>query len=956
MNTDLIVRLCIGASLTALTVGAADAQHAGSATGESAPVQSTLDPSSVTEVVVTGSRIQREGYIAPTPVTTLDSEDLIRKAPSNIPDGLNQLPQFQGSINQNQQADAGASKVRSGNYLDIRALGSQRVLILMNGRRVPPTSSNGATDANLIPQMLVKRVDLVTGGASAAYGSDAVSGVVNFVLDDKFEGLKMIAQGGTSSASDDDSYKFGGAYGGSFVDDRLNVLLSAERYHSDGITDRASRFTSSGENTESALTIGGFGTAAQPYYYIGNAHFTTSTFGGLITSGPLVNQQFAADGTLRPFQAGTPIPGRPGYGIGGEGIVNISKNRTGAPSLTTNQLFGSIAYALTDGVTVFADASYDTGSNEDLNSSPSSPGSGTVIFAGNAFLNPAVSSLLAPGSSFQMNRGIREWAANPQSQKSRSTIVNAGFKGEIAERFPWNLYYTRGATRFDTASYQIDNRKFFAAVDAVRNASGQIVCNVTITNPGLMDDCVPLNLFGEGSASQAARNYVHGTSRWHTDNKMDIVAADISGEPFSLWAGPVSLAVGAEYRHQSIVQTSNGDPAVPFSFAGIRGVTTANHYAHVNVGTGAGSYTVKEVFGEVAVPILKDSAVGNLDLNGAVRYTDYSTSGSVTTWKVGASYEPVRDIRFRGTLSQDIRAPSLFELFAGRQQTTSPLTDLHTSVSSATNVISSGNPDLDPEVAKTITAGIVLSPSFLPGFNMSVDYYSIRIEDAIAQPFTYIQMADLCERSNGTSAVCGQIIRPFGFDNRTAANFPTEVRLQNLNLARTRTSGFDIESSYRHSLGDGVLGMRLIGTRLLHYKQQNSAESPVVDFAGNADFIQGFYPLPLPAWRGNLELSYSNSGLLVSAQERYIGSFNKSDQFVHQINRVPETFYTDLSISYRMDGAQFKPELFATVNNVFDQDGRLFLISPVPGLNIPTARSIYDIVGRYFTLGVRVQM
>jgi outer membrane receptor protein involved in Fe transport len=826
----------------------------------------------------------------------------------------------------------------------------------MNGRRVPPTSSNGATDTNLIPQMLVNRVEVVTGGASAAYGSDAVSGVVNFVLDEKFEGLKLIAQSGTSSEGDDDSYKFGGAFGGSAFDDRVHVLLSAERYHSDGIEDRSSRFTSSGENTQSALTTGGFGTVAQPYYYVGNAHSTTSTFGGLITSGPLANQQFAADGTLRPFQAGTPIPGRPGYGINGEGIVNPSEGRTGAPSLTTNQVFGHVAYDVADAVTIFADASYATGSNKDFNSSPSSPGSGTVIFAENTFLNPAVSTLLAPGTSFRMNRALRDWAVDPQSQESRSTIVNAGFKGEIAGKFAWDLYYTRGDSRFDTAAYQFDNRKFFAAIDAVRNASGQIVCNVTITNPGLMDDCVPLDIFGEGSGSQAARNYVHGTSQWHADNKMDVVAADISGEPFSLWAGPVALAVGVEYRHQSIVQTSNADPAKPISFDGIRGVTITNHYSGVNVGTGAGAYTVKEAFGEVAVPILKDSAVGNLDLNGALRYTDYSTSGSVTTWKVGGSYEPVSDIRFRGTLSQDIRAPSLFELFAGRQQTTSPLTDLHTSTSSTTNVISSGNPELDPETARTLTAGVVLSPSFWPGFNMSIDYYNIRIEDAIAQPFTYIQMADLCERSNGTSEVCGQIIRPFGFDNRTSANFPTEVRLQNLNLARTRTSGFDVEASYRTALGSGTLGMRLIGTRLLHYKQQNSPESPVLDFAGNADFIQGFYPLPLPEWRGNFELNYSNGELLVSAQERYIGSFHKSDQFVHQINSVPETFYTDLNLSYRFAARHVKPELFVTVNNVFDQDGRLFLISPVPGLNIPTARSVYDIVGRYFTVGVRVQM
>lgn len=953
MKSARLAGLCLGASLATLSVAVHAQVAAPPADGQESATGDESGPT-VEQILVTGSRIQKQGYNAPTPLTVLNSEELVRKAPSNVPDALNQLPQFQGSINQNMQADTGSSKVRSGNYLDIRALGAQRVLILMNGRRVPPTSSNGATDANLIPQMLIRRVDVVTGGASAAYGSDAVSGVVNFVLDDQFKGLKLNAQTGVSTYGDNSSHKFGGAFGHSFLDNRLHVIASAEYYHSDGITNRSSRETSSGESTLSGMTIGGSGTAAAPYYYVGNAHLNSQTFGGLITSGPLANQQFAAGGTLVPFNAGTAIPGRPGYGIGSDGVIFPSVGRTGAPTLTTKQLFGRLSYEVASGTTAFVEASYNTGRNTDRNSSPGSPGTGTVIFAENAFLQPSVSSLLAPGSSFRMNRNFRDWATDESEQKSRNLIINAGINGEVGGA-KWELYYTHGYSRFETNSYQIENRKFFAAVDAVRNASGQIVCRITISNPGLMDNCVPLNIFGEGSSGQAAIDYVHGTSQWQATNKMDLVAANISAEPFSLWAGPVSIAVGAEYRRQSILQTSNGNPAVPVDQTGIRGTTTANRFASVNVGVGAGSYNVKEAYGEVAVPLARDSAIGNLDLNGAVRYTDYSTSGSVTTWKIGASYEPVPDVRFRGTLSQDIRAPSLFELFAGKQQTTSPLTDLHTGQSSATNVISSGNTELKPEVARTMTVGAVFSPRFLPGFNLSIDYFRIRIKDAIAQPFTYIQMADLCELSNGTSELCAQIIRPFGFDNRTPANFPTEIRLQNLNLARTKVEGMDIEASYRTPALGGTLGVRMVASRLFHYRQQNSSISPVVDFAGNADFIQGFYPLPLPKWRGNFELSYVSDGFNVSVQERYIGGFHKSDQFVHAINKVPATYYTDFNIGYRLSDVPAQPELYMTVNNVFNQKGRLFLISPLAGLNIPTARSVYDIVGRYFTVGVKTR-
>jgi len=955
-----LFQLCAGVGLAALAVAGqaqpADTGSAGAAAQPANAAQDTADAASQSDIIVTGSRIQRQGYTAPTPLTVLNSDDLIRKAPSNVPDALNQLPQFQGSINQNMQTDTGSSKVRSGNYLDIRALGPQRVLILMNGRRVPPTSSNGATDTNLIPQMLISRVDVVTGGASAAYGSDAVSGVVNFVLDDKFQGLKLNAQSGVSTYGDDASYKFGAAFGHAFMDDRLHVVASAEYYHSDGITDRSSRHTSSGENSLTGMTIGGFGTPASPYHYVSGAHLNFTTFNGVVTStGLFAGQQFRQNGTLTAFNAGTPIPGRAGYGLNSDGIIFPSGGRTGAPTLTTTQIFGHVDYDVTDNVNFFVDGSFNKGENTSTNATSSTPGSGAIIFAGNAFLDPSVASQMPAGSRFTVARSFHEWPLNPESQKSRNFILNTGFTGELGSGTKWEVYYTHGFSRFDTHAYQLNNQKFFAATDAVRNASGRIVCNITITNPGLMDDCVPLNIIGEGTSDPAAIAYVHGTSHWQAINRMDLVAANISAEPFSLWAGPVSIAVGGEYRHQSIAQTSNADPAVPVAFTGLRGVTTSNLYAGVNVGTGGGSYNVKEIYGEVALPLLKDSAIGDLDFNGAARYTDYSTSGTVTTWKVGGSYQPIPDIRFRGTYSQDIRAPSLFELFAGKQQTTSPLTDRHTNTSSVTNVISSGNPNLKPEIARTLTLGAVLSPRFAPGLNLSVDFYRISIKDAIAQPFTYIQMADLCETSGGTSELCAQIIRPLPYSNTSAANFPTEIHLQNLNLARSKVSGLDFEANYRRPFANGTLGFHLIASRLFHYNQQNSSLSPEFDFAGNADFIQGFYPLPLPKLRGNFDVSYTSDTFSVSVQERYIGSFNKSDQFVWIDNKVRATFYTDFNIGYRVQQVPGQPELYMTVNNLFNQKGRLFLVSPVSGLNIPTARSIYDIVGRYFTVGIKAK-
>jgi iron complex outermembrane receptor protein len=933
------------------SVAPAETGAAVPASAENQPSATAQGDSGAADIVVTGSRIVRAGYNAPTPVTVLQADQLTKTAPSNIPDALNQLPQFQGSISQNAQADTGASKVRSGNYLDIRALGPQRVLILEDGRRVPPTSSNGSTDTNLIPQLLVDRVDVVTGGASAAYGSDAVSGVVNFILNKNFTGLKGNIQSGVSTYGDDSSYKAGLAFGTGFFDNRLHVIASAERYHSDGIDNRASRYTSSGQNIFSQETIGGLGTAASPYFYVGNAKSTTSALGGYIQNGPMAGKQITLDGQIAAYNPGTAIPGRPGYGIGGDGLLTNPLPVTGVPSLTTTQLFGRVSFEFTPDVSAFAEISWNRGESKDQNGRAGTPGTGATIFAGNAYLTPALNAALGPNGSFIVARAFLNWAPNTDVQGSRNTVINAGLQGKFST-FKWEAYYTHGSSSFFTRAYQVDNARFFAAVDAVRDSSGNVVCRVTLTNPGSFPGCVPLSVFGNGPNETNAQNYVRRESVWDTSNKMDLFAANISGEPFSLWAGPVGIALGAEYRHQSLLQTSNSNPAIPVDFTGLRGVNTTNQFVGVNIGVANGSYNVKELYGEIDVPLLKDSVIGSLDANGAARYTDYSTSGSVATWKLGLSYNPIHDLRLRGTVSRDIRAPTLFELFAGKQQTTSPLTDLHTGLSQNVNVISSGNSDLKPEKGLTYTIGAVFSPSFLRGFNVSVDYYNIKIKDAIAQPFTYIQMDDFCEKSGGTSPLCAQVIRPGPYSDHSAANFPTQILLQNLNLARTQTNGLDFEASYRTSIGPGSLSTRLLATRLISYKQQPSSVLPERDYAGNADFIQGFYPLPMPKWRGTMNVDYSVNAFGVGVQERYVGSFHISDIFQYVDNNIKPTFYTDLNLSYDF-GKKKNIELYATINNLLNQKGRLFLISPVPGLNIPTSRNVYDIVGRYWTVGAK---
>lgn len=934
------------------------AQQPGSMSGgEAAAVEAepSIDEAAVDrDIVVTGTRVARAGYTAPTPVTMLSTEALANKAPASISDGLNQLPVFTGSISNSQDRNSNAGRVRTGNYLNLRSLGPQRVLVLQDGLRLPPTGNAGGTDANMIPQLLIERVDVVTGGASAAYGSDAVSGVVNFVLDKKFIGLKLLAQTGISSRGDNGSVRIGGAFGHRFLDDRLQVIVSAESFHSDGIPSRASR---AGVNENYAVI--GSGTVADPFINASGVRFNNVTEGGYILDGPLRGRQFLTNGRVGTFNAGTPT-GRAGLSYGGEGAVFPAFRSTLSAAATTEQYLGRVSYDLGGNTSVYAQGTYNRAVNSDqqLPVTRSASTTSVRVFAENAFLNPADRTLLGTTPSFLLTRFFTDLPFYSARQETRATVANAGIEGRLGAAFKWDVNYTYGRTRLDSSALDLDTERFYAAVDAVRNTAGNIVCRITVTNPGVQDNCVPLNIFGVGSPSAEAIGYVMRRTNWRAINTMHDVQGSISGDPFSTWAGPVSVVVGGEYRHQSLDQTSNSNPATPPSFAGIRGVpTNTGRFSFTNVAVATGSYSIKEAFGEIVVPLAKNSAIGDsLELNGAFRYTDYSTSGSVQTWKAGGTYEPGAGLRARVTLSRDIRAPTLYELFAGPSLRIQSYSDRLTNQLAQYTEVTQGNPDLRPEVGSTLTGGLVFQPDFLRGFALSVDYYRIRIRDAIASQYSSLQVLDLCAASNYTSPVCGQVLRPLGPTNPSTGNFPSRVNLFQTNVASIRTEGLDIEASYRLPLFGGTLSSRLLATRLLSYRVQGSSAAAAVEYAGTADFSDtGNQPFPMPKWRGNLDLSYAQGSFAVSAQGRYIGKYRRSELFVYRDNSIGSVFYTDLNVSYDLKTPVGDFQLFTTVNNLFDRGYPITPIGSNPGLAVSTFRSIYDVTGRYITSGIRMR-
>lgn len=943
-NVRLLGGLMASASLLAVAAPAT-----AQATAADKPI-ATNDPkaATVSAVEVTGSRVIRNGNQAPTPVTVLTASELVKKSPGNIPDALNQLPQFLNSYSQYTGKQT-STNLPVGNFLNLRGLGTTRSLILLDGQRVPPTSYDGSVDVNTLPQFLIQRVDVVTGGASAAYGSDAVVGVVNFILDKNFTGFKSTIQGGTSKYGDADSVRVAVAAGGSFFDDRLHAEGSFEHYRNAGIPSRLSRPP---YNDRYVLT--GAGTAANPLTLSSNVGYRTVTFGGLIRSGPLAGYTFLPNGDVRPMDLGVST-GSGGLQIGGDG--GYFPDATLVSTLRTDQAFGRVSYEITPAVHAYAQAAFGESRNtfNGVSEYDFAPSSGAItIFSGNAFLNPSVRAALGSTPSFLLGRIANDFPANPNSALNDSLNISAGLDGTFARGWKWNLNYARGDSRLRGQAIEQNNIRMFAAADAVMNSQGQIVCRVTITNPGLYPGCVPIDLFGEGAPSHDAIAYVTQPAQYQVINRMDIVSANLQGEPISLWAGPVSVAVGAEYRRQTLNQTSNDDVGIPPDFTGIRGVpANAVRSLYLNMGSAHGSVHVKEAYAEVLVPLLRDLPwARRLDLNAAFRHTDYSTSGGVNTWKVGLSYEPTDDLRLRATASRDIRAPDLYELYAGGQVAFATFNDPHTAVTSAVSVHTAGNPKLTPEIGSTLTAGFVYSPKWAPGFTASVDAYQILITDAIAQTNAAREVSD-CEASGGTASVCQLVTRPLAFSDRSSANFPTQIRVAPQNLSKIYQEGVDFESSYHVALDNrwaDSLDFRLLLTYV-----------PVVNTkldAKSATLVEGGY-YGNAKLRGNFTVDYEKGPFSLSAQLRSTGKFNMSTSRGAQVYAdhgvAPNRIYTDLTASYRFEAAGHDTEAFVTINNLFNTLPPVMVdtTNANPGLSYPTLRQYYDMVGRYVTVGIR---
>jgi outer membrane receptor protein involved in Fe transport len=962
----------------------------------------------LTEVVVTGSRVVKNGNDSPTPVTVINVADSEQIRPATIAEQLNDMPQFSGSRGQNNGIGAGSANGGNpngqANVLNLRNFGFTRTLILFDGHRVAPTSPDGTVDVDMVPQLLLKRVDVVTGGASAVYGADAVTGVVNFVSDTEFKGLKVNGQAGQSIYSDDRSKAIGVAWGADLFGGRGHVMASYEFRGNDGVDRRSSREWF--RRRPFIVQVANSPTLTQ-YQLIFNATNNDRAFGGVIlpaagqpTASALYNQYFASNGALSPVDFGTRFPtATSNVSIGGSGAY-FDPSLKG--ELEMHQLFGRFDYDFTDAVHGYFKASGTRNYNAaySLTQPTYNPGDGANfynLFANNPYLPQAVQTSFAtnpsgPITRFRFNKIQNDVPRQFTESSERQYSFDTGLNGQFGDGWKWELALVHANNRQQVGQeFALNGRKLAAALDAVTvtaanvSTSGQtigsIVCNVALTNPGLYPGCVPYNPFGPNTTTQANLNYIFEPLQVVAATKMNDVEAFVSGAPFNSWAGPVNMALSAQFRKLSYRLDSSSvpsDAANPLVCTGLRlatcGTQSQTYFQASSYSRAPVSVTVREAALEFDLPLLTDKPFAqDVSLNSAVRYTNYSTSGSVNTWKVGLDWKITDTLSIRGTRSRDIRAPTLFELYrptvVGNNNIVDPLTGVVLNggtinpatglpIGSATTY-TTGNANLKPEIGDTTTLGLVYRPGWAPGLSLALDSYYINIKDAILQlDGANGPTALACSSSGGTSPVCSLITRPINCCSQAPGNSATAYYATGVNIARNYTRGADLEVNYSSHLFNKPYNLRL----LTSYQPKNVVVNPITGgWIDNA----GFYGSN-PTWRATLVAGFSlTENFKISVQERWRNSMSWTPKqyaplaTLVLLNAPPisSVFYTNLNMGYTFKnlwGGQ--AEAYANIQNLFDREAPIAsgLQTGFPGNPGPVAAD--DIIGRYYTLGFRYRL
>ncbi|WP_250890503.1 TonB-dependent receptor plug domain-containing protein [Sphingobium nicotianae] len=952
--------------------------------GDAAPAGDAASDAADRDIIVTGSRLGRTGYDAPTPVNVVGAERMNNLAISNVADALNQIPSFR-AMSTPQMNSFRISGNIGARTLDLRGLGATRTLTLVDGRRFVASADNGTVDVNSIPSILVQRAEVVTGGASAAYGADAVAGVVNLILDSKLNGIKADMNSGISQRGDARTFYAGLAGGTDFAGGRGHVIAGIEYSREWGmgaceVRSWCAKYTNyvpnPGYNTTTKTSTNGLPATLVldhvRFLYNENGILSGATkpngTGGTTTLGQQVlnvgatslpnalrNKQFDSNGNLVDYQIGSLLSGlfqQKEFDSTQPYLVGLSPTTLMVPTrhvssmvhanydLTdTIQLSGEFMYAHVVGGPAVSTPPLDGPATIDINNPYISAATRATILAA----DPAITKLLVNHSAVT--------SVGP-SNVATTTIdtyrAAIGLKGEIGTGWNWDIYYTYGRvkSRIDDVNNRL--KEWNNAIDAVRVtganvgtsglAIGSIVCRTTLTAPA--NGCIPINLFGPGGVSQAAAaRYM--VPEWQTRTyQQHVVALNLRGSPFSTWAGEVKVAIGGEYRRDTAVGYTDAN-----TLAGnfISAQTTALPFTKT---------TVAEGYFEAGVPLLKDSALGkSLDVDGAIRFSHYEPFGDATTWKVGLVYTPVSELTFRVTRSRDVRAPTAQESSPNSTTIQLPLPDPFVGGNTNQFVVTGGNPNLHLERANTFTAGIVFRPSFIRGLNLSVDYYDIKVDGAI-DSLTGPAITTACKNQN---LLCNLIqFNPNGSVNTIFSNFQ--------NLSQLHAEGLELVADYRFPAFGGDIDLQLNANYVIDLKTIGATGlvTQLDNWTGNNGSVTNIQGVP--AYKIDGIMTYSIGDWAFTWHHRYVpkgildptkiapgdAGYDINNPNSVNINYVSARYYLDFAAKVkiadtRMGGAF---EVYGNINNVFDkgQPAQLRLIGNALH---------FDSIGRAFKIGIR---
>lgn len=959
------------------------------------------------DIVVTGSRLSRPDLEGTSPIAVVSSQDIaLKAASSNIENVLNDLPQVTATTSSTSNNPGGGVAT-----VNLRGLGAQRTLVLVDGRRYMSFDVTQIVDLNTVPAALISRVDVVTGGQSAVYGSDAIAGVVNFVLKRDFSGVEAGSSYTVSERGDAQLWNVYGTLGANFSDGRGNVTLFAD------YTKRSPTFAGERAFSTNALSdrrngtppfaAGGSGAVPQGRILVGNQ---TAQVGGVETDvivNPGLNARLgngcASAAQSSTYQVFNPQGGSScytaadGYNFNPINYLQVPQDRFLISAMGQ--------YEINEHFTPYIEAQFANNRvNTQLAATPITNGSpfgdgvaGPIsIQVASPFLSPTLRNALAAYDANEVTctgdapnqvcapaagrgdgyvnaqfgfRGVQIGPRLQQDERNAFRLVT-GMKGEIGGGFNYDGYYMYSRTKNSQRQEgNIAVDRFLAGVSTAFDANGNLVCR----NQSLAG-CVPVNIFGANNLSQAALDYISVGATNLEEYVTEVASFAVTNSNlFDLGAGGAGIALGAEWRREA-------GSVTPDEFL------SSGNVAGFNAGQPtSGSYTVREFFGEARLPLLRDTFIHRLELNGAARHSHYSNAvGDVFTWAAGAELAPIRDLTFRGQYQQAIRGPSVNELFLGNTVsfagnadacgTARALSDAQlnaicraqfNAAGAPIGLIGNagiqgedvnpltfvgGNPNLQEERAKTYTLGGVFTPSFVPRFSITVDYYNIKIEKYIGRVPTNT-IGDLCFVSFNPT-YCSLI-------RRNSSGQIDTFSATNSNTGGLKTEGVDVTAGYTMPLGallgtdDARLGFSFTGTRLIRYDFTPVVDDPsVIKCAGRFGAQCG---VPTPKWRHTLRTTLGVGDVAASLQWRYIGqAFDDNPNILFGSERFRPQHYFDLTGTFN---ATETFQMNLGVSNLFDRTPPLAASTQNQGNGEQsnTFPTLYDVLGRRYFVSARLR-